>query len=326
MGVDPPQPLLSADGRLAVIRHRGGLVALDTGTAAVTPLEGVPPGLLVAVSPRGDFIALAGEAELSLLRGRAPFETLATVGLAGRPLRVAVGDDGLVAVAAQTMAGRVALLAWSGEGLRPLLAEDGEPLGALAPDGLLLDARRARVLLWQAPAAEGEEPAIRLLGLAEDGLHTLWSGEGTSFTPLGMAFPLVQGRVGLYTRQQLLAINAEGAGWSTRRVRLYPFEGLETVAVSPEGGHLAWLGPASTTRDDRQPLRAARRRLRVARLADGSIIRDVIPAHPGAAPALGVDDVGRATLAFGQPPDRVLVFVVADGPPEQRADVALGRG
>jgi hypothetical protein len=140
-----------------------------------------------------------------------------------------------------------------------------------------------------------------------------------------MAFPLVQGRVGLYTRQLLLAINAEGAGWATRRVRLYPFEGLETVAVSPEGGHLAWLGPASTTRDDRQPLRAARRRLRVARLADGAIVRDVIPAHLGSAPALGVDDAGRATLAFGQPPERVLVLSVADGPPEQRAEVALGR-
>jgi hypothetical protein len=77
---------------------------------------------------------------------------------------------------------------------------------------------------------------------------------------------------------------------------------LETAVASPDGSHVAWVGADAGDGT----------RVRVAEVESSTIVSDaVMPAV--ALPVLAVSDAGRAVVAFGELPDTVRTFVVADG-------------
>jgi hypothetical protein len=278
------------------------------------PLELPHAASVAALSAEGSRALVAGDLGLSLaVEGGG----LRTAELTAPAARVAV--DGDVAAALVPEAGRLQLRAWWGDGLEP--AAGNVDLGELAPDGMLADGPRRRVVIWglrgpRARMGEGK-PAAALVEIGGDGPRVAWSGEGAPQDPMGFVFPLAGGAVGAYSSTQLAVLApGEGGGW--QRTRSLELAGLEAAVASSDGSRIAWsfsVYEEASSRDTGQ--------VRVARLRDGEVEQTLAVPRSGTFSALAVDDGGTVTFATTRRPDGVVVFAASDGVLAPRLEIEL---
>ena len=192
------------------------------------------------------------------------------------------------------------LRAWSGDALELVAA--GPSWEGVAADGIALDSEHARAVVWgvqgeRADLGDGER-FVRLCAVGAGTITELWAGEGAPAEPNGFLLPLDGGSLGVYDEDGLVVIAAE----TWRRSEHLAWGNVEIAVASPGGSHVAWVGTDG----------GEGTRVRVAELKSGAVVCDaVMPAV--ALPALAVADDGRAVIAFGELPDTVRTFAVADG-------------
>jgi hypothetical protein len=308
----PPPPLLSRDGSTVAVVSGRMLERASIADGARTSLELAHDAEVVALAADGAR-AFAGGAESLTLCGAA---VLRTVPAGGSVLRVALA--GGLAAALVRDGDRTLLRAWSGDALDPLV--EGLALGELAPDGLLCDGARRRVLAWgvRGPdAALGEgELAVALVEIGADGPQLVWSGEGGAAGPNGFLFPLAGGAVGSYARDELVLLAPAAQGWErTARVSLAD---VESAAASPDGSRIAW----SFSRYDEATGQDVGQ-IRLARLPAGTVERTLRAPAAGTFESLAVADDGTVSLAATRYPRELTVDVSTGGAFVRRLAVSL---
>jgi hypothetical protein len=335
---DPaPQPFLSPNGRFSGLLLGEKLWLLDTVTAYSTELELPHSANLIAFAPAAEHFVISGEAQISLFNSGSPPQLLGTRPTITNLYRLALGPGGWVAgVISLDKAECSCLLAWQGEGLAPLWPGQGQSLGPVYIEELLLDGRPELVLLWGFEAPEHEynlgdrvmkqhnfQAAFQGTGrrfaglyhLAKNGLQPVWNIEASLLAEAnGFLMPSSQGTIGIYD-QEKLQIWAEGEipypDW--RLLKTYRLnKTTRLLAVSPSGKYLArlWgevrkqqavyhlqiIDLAPPTASDRGPAQFELHEL-------------------GAFPVLAVNDEGSATLAYGKKPESLVVLQLRNGDP-----------
>jgi hypothetical protein len=267
-----------------------------------------------ALSADGSRALATGDLGLSLaVEGGGP----RTVELAAPAARVAI--DGDLAATLMVEAGRLQLRAWWGDGLE--LAAGGVDLGQVAPDGMLVDGPRGRILTWglrgpRARMGEGE-PAAALVEIRGGDPRIAWSGEGGPLEAAGFVFPLAGGAVGAYSSTELAVLApGEGGGW--QRVRTLELAGLESAVASSDGSRIAWSFSEYDEASSRDLGHVG-----IARLDDGAVEQTLAVPRSGTFSALAVDDGGMVTFATTGRPDGLVVFAASEGVLVPRLEIEL---
>ncbi|HEX5414250.1 MAG TPA: hypothetical protein VFZ25_01205 [Chloroflexota bacterium] len=313
----PPMAILSQDGALAASAFGDTLNVLDLERASATESQLSHSAGGLAFSPRGTYLAVAGESQLSLLRPVVPGQVVAITPLPAPLFRLAAAEEGLVVGVINFWGERTTLGVWRGEGLRADFSGEGAPLGRFAPFQCLLDGARERVLLagTRGPGAfsGGGERFIALLTLGAGSVAVAWKGEGLPFAPEGLVYPLAEGRLGVTRGDELVVLALPPEVPAPREVGRVTLAGPEKLVVSPNGAYFAWLnglGPGAETR------------VSLAR-ASGEIVDQATFSGLGSFPCLAVNDVGRVAIVSSERPDRVRAFWLSNGRLEERLDVTV---
>jgi hypothetical protein len=308
----PPPPLLSRDGSIVAVASGDALVRASVAEGRRSSLELTHPADMAALDMHGER-AIVGGGQVLTLCGDAPLRTVSTEGTV---LRIAL--DGELATALVREGDRTVLRVWRGDALDPLV--DRLDLGALAPEGLIADGVRQRILTWglhgpRASLGEGDL-AVALVEIRTDEAQIVWSGEGGATDPNGFLFPLAAGAVGSYSRDELVVQAPVGEGWE--RATRVALADVESAATSPDGSWIAW---SFSTYDEATAQDVGQ--IRVARLPTGAVERTLTTPAQGTFEALAVDDAGRVTLATTRPPGTLTVRVAEGDVLVQRLELPV---
>jgi hypothetical protein len=302
-----PRVVLSADTTTAAVPRGAAVELVDVASGTRRRVELPDHAEVLALSPDGSWLA-AGAGHVTVVDCAHEPRTLAHTRV-DPPLRqIAVGRGLVVGLSGNE--DESVLHAWSGDPLELVAA--GPSWELVAAEGLALDSEHARAVVWgiqgeKADLGDGER-FVRLCAVGAGTVTELWTGEGAPAQPNGFLLPLDGGSLGVYDGVGLLVIAADE--W--RRSDHLAWGNVETAVASPDGSHVAWVGADA---DDRT-------RIRVAEVRSDTLVSDAgMPAV--ALPVLAVSDAGRAVVAFGEFPDTVRTFAVADGRVEPLAVVDL---
>jgi hypothetical protein len=302
-----PRVVLSADTTVAAVPRGSAVELVDVASGARRRVELPDHADVIALSPDGSWLA-AGAGHVTVIDCAHEPHMLAHTRV-DPPLRqIAVGRGLVVGLSGSEDEAR--LHAWSGDPLELVAA--GPSWEGVAAEGLALDSEHARAVMWglqgeSADLGDGER-FVRLCAVGAGTVSELWSGEGAPAEPNGFLLPLDGGSLGVYDREGMVVI-AAGRWLPAERLA---WGNVETAVASPDGSHVAWVGADG---DDRT-------RVRVAEVESGGVVCDaVMPAV--ALPVLAVSDTGHAVVAFGELPDTVRTFAVADAKVEPLAVVDL---
>lgn len=313
----PPLPVLSRDGSVVAVATGHTLVRASLVGGRRPLLELPHAASAVALSADGSRALVAGDLGVSLaLAGSG----LRTIELSAPATRVAI--DGDLAVALVPEDGRLQLRAWWGDELEP--AAGSVDLGQLAPDGMLADGPRRRVLTsgLRGPRARmGEgDPTAALVEIGGDGPRVAWSGDGETEGAAGFVFPLAGGAVGAYSSTQLTVLApGEGGGW--QRVRSLELAGLEAAVASSDGSRIGW---SFSVYDEASSQDVGY--IGVAQLENGAVEQTLAVPLSGTFSALAVDDGGAVTFATTGRPDRLVVFAAEAGVLVPRLEIEIPSG
>lgn len=288
---------------------RGGRAVelVDVATGARRRVELPDHAEVLALSPDGSWLA-AGAGHVTVVDCAHEPRTLAHTRV-DPPLRQIAVGRGLV-VGLSVSEDESMLHAWSGDPLELVAAGPGWE--RVSPDGLALDSEQARAVVWGVQGEEADlgdgERFVRLCAVGEGAVTELWTGEGAPAEPNGFLLPLDGGSLGVYDGEGLVVIAADE--W--RPSRHLPWGNVEAAVASPDRSHVAWVGADAGDRT----------RVCVAEARSGTLVCDAVTAAI-ALPVLAVSDAGRAVVAYGELPDTVRTFTVADGRVEPLAEVDL---
>jgi hypothetical protein len=302
-----PRVVLSADTTVAAVPRGASVELVDVASGARRRVELPDHAEVLALSPDGSWLA-AGAGHVTLVDCAREPRTLAHTRVDPPLRRIAVGRGLVVGLSGSEEASM--LRAWSGDPLELVAA--GPSWEGVATEGLALDSEHARAVVWgvqgeRADLGDGER-FVRLCTVGAGAVSELWSGEGAPAEPNGFLLPLDGGSLGVYDGDGLVVIAA--GVW--RRSEHLAWGNVEIAVASPDGSHVAWVGGDAGDGT----------RVRVAEVESGTLVCDaVMPAV--ALPVLAVSDTGRAVVAFGELPDTVRTFAVAEGRVEALAVVDL---
>jgi|GEM_PF-4496360 len=314
----PPAAVLSQNGVLAGSVYGPDLSLLNLASASLASVTLPHEARLLAFSPRGTYLAVAGGQHVTLLRPEPPYPVLGTVAIPAPLFRLAVAEEGTVVGVLNFGGERTTLGVWRGAELRADFVGEGTPLGRSAPFQLLLDGARERVLLAgvRGPSAfsGGGERFIALLSLEAGQVAVSWKGEGLPFPPERFLFPLADGRLGVTAGSELAVVALPPEVAESRVISRVGLPDLEKVAASPGGAYLAVLNGMGPDTESR---------VRLARL-DGEILGEAPFRGLGSFPALAVGDAGRVAIVSSERPNRLRALWLINGKLEERmtAEVA----
>jgi hypothetical protein len=304
-----PVWVLSADGRFVATERATGIVIFDVYRSRGTwSALGHEPSL-VALSPHGRYALAAGEDRLSILDSTASWGVVHQLTLPASLFRAAMGDGGMtVGVVASQDGGDSTLLAWRPDGSPAL--DPGVALGDSTPFGLALDEQRKRILLWGASGPGSihgvGDRFVRLVSVAGDSHLVVWAGPSPIGELVEYVMPLAFGDIGVYDRDRLVRISPDTHPEDIASiVDSYPLGNLENLVTSPDGRLVAWRWSESGV--------APTERLRVVRLADGTVLDRAEYEEVGVFPSIAVDNNGVVTLVATQRPNRLVVRRLSAG-------------
>jgi hypothetical protein len=299
--------VLSADTTVAAVPRGTAVELVDVATGARRLVDLPDHADVIALSPDGSWLA-AGAGHVTVIDCAHEPQMLAHTRVDPPLRRIAVGRGLVVGLSGSEDEAR--LHAWSGDPLELVAA--GPSWEDVAAEGLALDSEHARAVVWglqgeSADLGDGER-FVRLCAVGDGTVSELWTGAGAPAEPNGFLLPLDGGSLGVYDHEGLVVI-AAGRWLPVERLA---WGNVETAVASPDGSHVAWVGADGDERT----------RIRVAEVATGTVVCDaVMPAV--ALPVLAVADHGGAVIAFGELPDTVRTFAVADGQVEPLAVIDL---
>ncbi len=317
---NPPYPSVSADGQCVAALNRQALTLIRVDAGAAETLSLPFRGISVAFSPSAAQAAVSGSGQIALFNVRPAWALCGQAPTPAPLFRQALGEGGVVVGAAKFGETQTNLCVWRGAQLQPAFSGEGYALGSVAPYALRLNRHNDRVLVAGASGrgaySGGGRRFAGLVQLGQDRIDVVWKGAGLPVEPDGYLYPLAEDRLGLYQRNELrvVALRTAADEVAVESVARYAFADLETVVASPDGNHVAWIwgtGPGSLTR------------VRAARLSDGTVVDEGRLENVGYFPAIAVNDVGRVTLVYSEPPDRLFVLTLEQGQFVRRAAVTI---
>ena len=298
--------------------YDSSLTFVDTRRVeVVAEIELGQPAVGLAYAPGGGSRCVVGGPEgVSVVQLDPVPGRLSTVAVEHPVWRLAVGGDPFLVVAVERVdEHQTALAAWRGDDLTTW--SPAQPLGTTAAFTVEVDAPRERVVLGGRRGKGGfDGRGDRFSGalrLSDNGVTRIWNGEGLPFAPDGYLYPLEEGRLGVYGRDELVVLDLpDDDGEPSHIVGRSPLAGAVGVAMSPGGKYLAWQREATITvcpRGDTTDLR--------------TIQMPDQPVDVGEFLSLAVDDGGLVTVAAGAHPGRIRIFTADDGELTFRGEVTV---
>lgn len=301
----PPAFYLSQNGQFAASVYGSALTLVDTAAGSSTTEQLPFEGLNLVFSPEATLLAVASIEQVALFQVRPAFKLLATATIPAPLFRMALAENKLLIGAAKFGDSKTTLCLWRGDKLHPGFSGEGHFLGSVAPFQMKLDPANDRLLIAGASGRGayngGAKRFVGMVALEEASIAVIWKGQGLPFEPDGVLYPLGQGRLAIYNRDelQLLSLKVSKSESEVEIYKKYNFSNLETVVVSPDGKYIAWLagtGPDTPSQ------------LQVARLDDGELAGEAKLPGVGYFPSLAVNNTGNVTLCFSEKPNLVRVF------------------
>jgi hypothetical protein len=316
-----PAPVLSADGRYAAFVRGVEMDLIDIESASMQTIILPHDGQLVMFSPHAERFGVVGSGQLSIFQHTPDSRVLSTLSIPAALTRLAVGEHNLIVGTTVLNGLRTVLSVWHGETFTSAFAGDGMSLGELDVGGVYLDDARSRVILWGKQnlklPLEKRESFAQLLEFTATDMEVIWDKEDLSLPLNGYMLPLRNGSLGAYNRDQLVILapsNAPDSPW--RPMQTYDLGNLERAVASPDGSFIAHLWSSWDGKQDHF-------KLRVVRLADGSIFQESAFDALGQFVVWAVDDTGQATLAYSEWPDRIVILRLQQGQIRKQADFEI---